>query len=105
MRDNETRTATRIYYTTSSANGLWRAHFQPLNPKTGHPWQAARDITKSWDAYVLWNHQTVVSSGIIFGRMPKDWSQNGVYTSGSSGYSTEALALAAIAEEKRKSGK
>ena len=107
MKTNETTTANRIYYTTESG-GIWEAHFQPLNPKTGRPWQASRGITLTRDCYQLSNWKTGTSTEIIIGNFPafEVWVKvGGGMTGAYRGYSTEALALVAIAAEKEKSGK
>jgi len=105
MKTNETRTASRIYFTLKHGN-LWVANFQPLNPKTGHPWQASRSI-KGHDAYqlALWCSHKPVRTEVIIGPVPpfKVWSLD--YSTVLTGFSTEALALAAIAAEKARSGK
>ena len=107
MKTNETTTANRIYYITESS-GIWEAHFQPLNPKTGKPWQASRRIQGTHDCYRLGNWNTRTSTEIIIGKLPafEVWTKVGAgMTSAHTGYSSEALALAAIAAEKERSGK
>lgn len=106
MIKNETRTASRRYGTTEYA-GLWRACYQPLNPKTGQPWQAWR-IISGHDCYRLDNWKTGASTGIIPGKLPLSevWTKvDGGMTGANTGFSSEALALAAIAGEKARSGK
>lgn len=101
-KPNETRTDKRIYFTTLHS-GLYGASFQPINQKTGEPWQAFRNI-KGWDAYRLHSWETKEDSGVIIGNPPAStWGENGRWTSLSRGFSSEALALAAIENEKRKS--
>ena len=43
-RLDETKTATRVYFVIRSW-GKYHAHYQPLNPKTGEPWQASRRLS------------------------------------------------------------
>lgn len=104
--ENLTKTASRIYYTLKDSFGVFHAYFRPLNPKTGKPWQASRGITKGRDCYILWNYSTKKNTGVIIGSLPawEDWKDLGWNAAGA-GYSTEALALAAIEAEKAKSGK
>lgn len=108
MKTNETTTASRIYFTTKTCN-LWHAEFQPINPKTGKPWQASRYITRGRDAYELWNYETKATTGAVVcgsGKIPKDYfSQRGDMNGGRTGFSTEQKALDAIAKEKETSGK
>ncbi len=105
MKTNESRTAARIYF-TYKRHGLWIAEFQPLNPKTGQPWQASRTI-KGHDAYqlALWTTREQRITDIIVGPVPdfEVWKKD--YNSLLTGFSTEVLALAAIAAEKSRSGK
>jgi hypothetical protein len=105
MKTNETRTAARIYY-TAKRQSLWIAEFQPLNPKTGQPWQASRSI-KGHNAYQLafWCVDEQRITEVLFGAVPafEVWSKT--YNTVITGFSTEALALAAIATEKARSGK
>lgn len=89
-------------------DGIWSAHFQPLNPKTGKPWQASRRIVAAHDCYRLSNWKTGARTEIIMGTLPEFdvWTKVcGGMTSAHSGYSTEAIAIAAIAAEKERSGK
>jgi hypothetical protein len=46
-RTNETKTASRVYFVIRSW-GKWYPYYQPLNPKTGNPWQASRRLSL-WD--------------------------------------------------------
>jgi len=105
MKTNETRTASRIYYTTKRQS-LWIAEFQPLSPKTGQPWQASRYI-KGHNAYQLafWSEDEPRITEVLFGAVPafEVWSLK--YNTVITGFSTEALALSAIAAEKARSGK
>lgn len=43
-RTNETTTASRVYFIVR-AWGKWHPYYQPLNPKTGKPWQASRKLS------------------------------------------------------------
>lgn len=107
IRTNETKTEKRIYYTVfSNSSGQWHAFYQPLNPKTGNPWQACRRIIKGQDCYSLFNwRRTLAKTELRFGPSPDFavWSKE--WTSCSRGFSTEGLALSAIVWEKFISGK
>jgi hypothetical protein len=105
MKTNETRTASRIYY-TAKRQSLWLAEFQPLNPKTGQPWQASRNI-KGHDAYQLafLNSKEPSMTQVIVGRVPAFEVWSNTYKCVITGFSAESLALAAIAAEKARSGK
>lgn len=103
--ENQTDTTGRIYWTAVWDN-LWFAYWQPKNPKTGQPWQAVRSICKGKDAYQLSNHRTSTVQAPVIGPAPafELWAAMGA-TGLTRGFSSEALALAAIADEKRRSGK
>lgn len=93
-----TFTDKRVYWVTES-NGLWHAHFQPLRPGTKTPWQASRGIPTGWDCYRLHNYRTgkyLLNMGVA--PTFEDWSKD--WTSLQRGFSTEALALAAIKNHK-----
>ena len=112
MKENITETETRLYYTfkmTDACGGLWKAEYQPKNPKTGKPWQAARGITRGYNA---WAGSSRDSSWIVtnyerhLGNPPASEVWSKTYTNGiSRGFNTEADAIAAIVEEKQRSGK
>lgn len=97
--NNLTNTKTRIYFTSCNSAGLFHAYYQPINQKTGKPWQASRYITKGQDAHWLYNYRNEESI-ISNGPLPSDWYKSGEWTNGAEGFSTEALALSAIEAEK-----
>lgn len=96
---NLTNTKTRIYFTSCNSTSLFHAYYQPINQKTGEPWQASRYITKGQDAH--WLHDSRAEVSVIgSGPLPSDWWKSGEWTNAAEGFSTEALALAAIEAEK-----
>ena len=100
-------TATRVYKVYQSSNLVWKASYQPINPKTGKAWQASRRIM-SGNCYVLNNYYTGETTGVVIGNLPafEVWTKVGKGMTGAdTGYSTEALALAAVEAEKASSGK
>ena len=102
MKSNESRSERRVYWVSDSSIGLWAAYYRPINRKTGQPWQAPRSIG-GHDCYRLSNYNTHADSGIIMGKLPHFdvWTKvGGGMTSACTGFSSEALALAAIAAAK-----
>ena len=76
---------------------LWRCEFQPRNPKTGRPWQAARTVLLGNVSHRLSNHNTGAED-IRPGLSPRNsemW-ENGKYNSIDQGYVDRADALAAV---------
>jgi hypothetical protein len=69
---NKSQTAKRIYW-TAFYGGIWSANFRPINAKTGKPWQSCHKIILGADTV------KTSPSGITY-----------------TGFSSEALALAAI---------
>jgi len=103
MKSNEIFTQFRKYYTLKHDElSFWIAEFRPLNPKTGVPWQASRGLTKGHDCHV-WH--TATGSEVRPGKPNEGWHRHPGARGYRMGFSSEALALAAIEEEKRKSGK
>jgi hypothetical protein len=102
MKENQTQTAKRVYYTVNQ-DGIWNAYYQPLNPATRTPWQASQRIMRGHDCHRLGNRE--VTTGIVSGPAPADWLERGEFTRCLCGFSSEALALAAIADEKARSKK
>jgi hypothetical protein len=98
MKEIATRTtAKRIYWVNQDGfTGLFHAAFQPINQKTGKPWQAMHRINGA-DAYELHNTETKESTGVVVGKLPAFsdpiWQKLG---SGDTGFSTAALAIAAM---------
>ena len=81
---------------------MWLASFRPINPRTGKPWQAFRSIG-GHDCYRLSNYNTNRETPILSGPLPpfEVWTKVGDgMNSASTGFSSEAKALAAIAAEK-----
>ncbi len=107
MKTNYSETEKRAYW-TSEDSGIWHAHYQPLNPKTKTPWQASRRITAGHDCYRVGNWNTKDYTAILSGELPpfEVWTRiNAGMNYANAGFSSEALALAAIAAEKEGSGK
>jgi hypothetical protein len=100
-------TATRIYWVSQSEE-IWQARFQPLNPKTGKPWQASRRIKVGHDCWRAGNWKLRTQTAMQSGPLPKFevWTQfEGGQTGADSGFSSEELAWAAVEREQLKSGK
>lgn len=79
----------RIYYvkshTTRTGEVLFYAEFQPVNPKTGKPWQATRRVPATGlpgECHYLAKNTT--GEGVVRdGPFPwKDWLEGGRWTSG-----------------------
>ena len=104
MKTNTTTTTSRIYWTEEN-DGIWSAYFQPLNPKTGLPWQAYRILRKGWTVWRGYNWKKQTKGEIQTGTPPefdiwvKEWTSIGA------GFRSEGEALAAISAEMAKSGK
>jgi len=93
-------------YVTATQLGIWTSSYRPINPETGFAWQASRSITKGHDCYVLTNWRTGETSGAVMGAAPSisEWSAQGM-ESCISGFSTEAMALEAIAKDRSRTEK
>lgn len=102
MRENISRSAKREYW-VSENDGLWRAMYRPLNPKTGQPWQAARDVgVEGWDAYRGYGRNGMKGL-LMIGTPPPFEVWHGVmgYTSLYRGFSLKEFALIAIENAKQ----
>lgn len=86
-------TPKRIYY-IKGVGGMWWASFRPINAKTGHPWQAFRELTDGWDCWRGSNWHSRAESDVIPGNPPADWSST--WTGIRRGYSSRELACAAV---------
>jgi hypothetical protein len=88
----------RLYYVFEK-DGLFTAAFQPINKKTGLPWQAQRSLRDGADRCVLQNYKTRERLVLDQGTIPKDWHKTygGEYNTACGGFfSTRELAIAAV---------
>ncbi len=92
-------------YAISADGGMFFARYQPLNRRTGRPWQAGREIYWGHNVWRGGNYKTGVVGPLEKGAPPEFevWSQ--VWTSIRTGFETLADAEAAIREEVKRSGK
>lgn len=92
-------------YTAWVLRGVWKVSYQPINPKTGYPWQAERYMTAGQNVWIGVNHKTETQSEIFPGKPPefeiwsKEWT--GLFT----GFASKADALAAIEKDIAKTAK
>jgi len=99
LRKHHVGTSPRHAYYIFTRCGFFYAEFQPINQKTGKPWQALRSITTGADRCVLNNWDTKAECILEQGNVPADWQKfnGGAYTGANGGlFSTRQLALAAI---------
>jgi len=78
---NTSKRVYQIYERNGVSAGLvWGVSFRPINPKTGHVWQANRYVTEGHDcsAYGKYSSPGQVVSGILVG-IPEgfDWLISG----------------------------
>jgi len=93
----KTQTQKRVLYIVQTQHGVFNAYYQPLNPKTGKPWQAHRSIEAGQDVHVLWNRDDfVVHANPAPFHSGVNWTENGRWNNGYCAFSTQELALAAL---------
>ncbi len=102
------QTSGRLYWTRECTPGIWTAHYQPLNPRTGKPWQASREITAGWDCWRGFKYRSgapTMVGEIVHGQVPAFEAWSATWTSLRAGYTSEELAERAIKQEIARSGK
>lgn len=95
MRGRPTRQTARRAYWVHRCGELWQVSYQPVNAKTGKPWQAQRTLHAPCLAVRYKDGRTV----IVKAESPsfKDWGTvYPGYQSAYRGFDTESEALAAM---------
>lgn len=99
-RIHQTETSKRVLWIERNEHNIFQARYQPKNQKTGLPWQASRTIYAGQDVYVRHdykgNFRIDPDVDLIAGLSTEQWTEGGKWKGGYSGYSTFALALAAL---------
>jgi hypothetical protein len=91
-------TASHAYYVFPCGD-LFRVEFQPINKKTGAPWQALRSLKVGADRCLLTHREANSERLLEQANVPADWMtfEGGRYTGAMGGlFSTRDLTLAAI---------
>jgi hypothetical protein len=82
------------YYYTVHHGCSHTAYYQPVNAKTGRPWQASRHITRGISHQLIRKDGT--STGYRPGDAPEGWHLNGEFKAARYTYASEAEAVAAV---------
>lgn len=95
---NGIKTSKRVYRVNQSGP-LFQVSYRPINPKTGYPWQAARELNDGWDIHRF--RRGMETSPVIQGVPDREVlvqrMRDGDWTSCTCGFSSLELALEAVA--------